>query len=311
MCPRSRCETVHRPLGKLYRPGQPVLGLGAEPKPSRSYCCTASLRRAHRGPRSSPSCGAAGPIIVPDAPGHGGSSQVRADLWRTADLLVETVGRPALWVGYSMGGRMALHVALAHPDQVEGLVLISTTPGIDAPEERERPPRSRRCPRRTHPLPKAPRPSSTFGWPNLSSAPSQPDSAGREARLANKPDGLASSLRLAGTGSQEPLWDRLAQLKERSLPVLLIAGELDSKYSDEAARMASAIGPTARVVIVSGAGHACHLEHPKVVAAAISAMVDEIGAALVRAGRQLRGQAQQRVAARGLAGRDPWRPVRG
>ncbi len=104
-----------------------------------------------------------------------------------------------------------------------------------------------------------------------------PDSAGREARLANKPDGLASSLRLAGTGSQEPLWDRLAQLKKRSLPVLLIAGELDSKYSDEAARMASAIGPTARVVIVSGAGHACHLEHPKVVAAAISAMVDKIG----------------------------------
>jgi 2-succinyl-6-hydroxy-2,4-cyclohexadiene-1-carboxylate synthase len=216
------------------------------------------------------------PIIVPDAPGHGGSSHVTADLWRTTDLLVETVGGPALWVGYSMGGRMALHVAVAHPDQVEGLVLISTTAGIDAPEERE----ARRA--ADDVLAERIRSEGTEAFldfwlaqPLFSTLPSE--SAGREARLANTPDGLASSLRLAGTGSQEPLWDRLAHLKERSLPVLLIAGELDRKYSDEAARMASAIGPTARVVIVDGAGHACHLEHPEVVAAAISAMVDEIG----------------------------------
>jgi len=217
------------------------------------------------------------PIIVPDAPGHGGSSRVRADLWRTADLLVETVGRPALWVGYSMGGRMALHVALAHPDQVEGLVLISTTPGIDSPEQRK----ARRAAddalaERIHTEGTEAFLDFWLAQPLFGTLP--PDSARREARLANKEDGLASSLRLAGTGSQEPLWDRLAQLKKRSLPVLLIAGELDRKYSDEAARMASAIGPTARVVIVSGAGHACHLEHPRVVAAAIDAMADEIGA---------------------------------
>ncbi len=216
------------------------------------------------------------PIIVPDAPGHGGSSQVRADLWRTADLLVETVGRPALWVGYSMGGRMALHVALAHPDQVEGLVLISTTPGIDAPKERE----ARRAAddalaARIHTEGTEAFLDFWLAQPLFSTLP--PETAGREARLANKPDGLASSLRLAGTGSQEPLWDRLAQLKERSLPVLLIAGALDRKYSDEAARMASAIGPTARALIVNGAGHACHLERPEVVAAAIIATVDEIG----------------------------------
>ena len=193
--------------------------------------------------------GSRAPIIVPDAPGHGGSSQVRADLWRTADLLVQTVGRPALWVGYSMGGRMALHVALAHPDQVEGLVLISTTAGIDAPEERE----ARRAAddglaARIHTEGTEAFLDFWLAQPLFSTLP--PESAGREARLANR---------------------------ERSLPVLLIAGALDRKYSDQAARMASAIGPTARVVIVNGAGHACHLEHPEVVAAAISAMADEIG----------------------------------
>jgi 2-succinyl-6-hydroxy-2,4-cyclohexadiene-1-carboxylate synthase len=218
------------------------------------------------------------PIIVPDAPGHGGSSQVRADLWRTADLLVGTVGRPALWVGYSMGGRTALHVALAHPDQVEGLVLISATAGIGAPEERDA--------RRAADDALAARIEADgteafldfwLAQPLFSTLP--PGSAGREERLANTPDGLASSLRLAGTGSQEPLWARLAELRERSLPVLLIAGDLDTKYRDQAYRMASAIGPSARVLIVSGAGHACHLEQPRVVSAAISAMADEVGPA--------------------------------
>lgn len=213
------------------------------------------------------------PIILPDAPGHGGSSAVRADLWRTADLLVETVGRPAVWAGYSMGGRMALHVALAHPEQVEGLVLISTTPGIENPEERE----ARRA--ADHALAARAQTEGTetfLDWwlaQPLFGALS-PERAGREARLANKPDGLASSLRLAGTGSQEPLWGRLAELRARSLPVLLIAGDLDHKYRDQAARMASAIGPSASILIVQGAGHACHLEYPHLVSKAITALYD-------------------------------------
>jgi 2-succinyl-6-hydroxy-2,4-cyclohexadiene-1-carboxylate synthase len=107
-------------------------------------------------------------------------------------------------------------------------------------------------------------------------------SAGRKERLANTPDGLASSLRLAGTGSQGPLWARLGELRERSLPVLLIAGELDTKYRDQAVRMASAIGPCAGVLIVGGAGHACHLEQPQIVSAAIGAMAGQIGPASSR-----------------------------
>jgi 2-succinyl-6-hydroxy-2,4-cyclohexadiene-1-carboxylate synthase len=216
------------------------------------------------------------PLIIPDAPGHGGSSQVRADLWRTADLLAGTVGRPALWVGYSMGGRTALHVALAHPDQVEGLVLISATAGIDAADERE----ARRAADDALAARIEAEGTEAFvdfwlAQPLFSTL--APASAGREARLANTPEGLASSLRLAGTGSQEPLWDRLVELRERALPVLAVAGGLDRKYAEQAARAAAAIGPSARLLIVPGAGHACHLEQPEIVSAAIRALLDEVG----------------------------------
>jgi 2-succinyl-6-hydroxy-2,4-cyclohexadiene-1-carboxylate synthase len=183
-----------------------------------------------------------------------------------------------LWAGYSMGGRTALHVALAHPDQVEGLVLISATAGIAPPGERE----ARRSADEALAARIEREGTEVFldfwlAQPLFATLP--PGDAGRDERLANTPDGLASSLRLAGTGCQEPLWDRLAELRERALPVLLIAGELDAKYCDQAARMAEAIGPSARALIVSGAGHACHLEQPKVVSAAISALADELGPA--------------------------------
>ena len=75
-------------------------------------------------------------VFLPDAPGHGGSGAVRADLWATADLLAEVVPVTATWVGYSMGGRTALHFALAHPGRVQRLVLISTSAGFEDPGQR-------------------------------------------------------------------------------------------------------------------------------------------------------------------------------
>jgi 2-succinyl-6-hydroxy-2,4-cyclohexadiene-1-carboxylate synthase len=193
---------------------------------------------------------------------------VEADLWRTADLLAGTVGGPASWAGYSMGGRMALHVALAHPEKVDRLVLISATAGIDDDGQRQA--------RRSSDDALAARIQrdgvQTFlaAWlaqPLFASL--SPDRAGLEDRLANTPAGLASSLRLAGAGAQEPLWDRLAELRARALPVLLVAGQRDSTYCQHLQRMAAAIGPSARELIVSDAGHACHLEQPEVVAAAM------------------------------------------
>ena len=86
-----------------------------------------------------------------------------------------------------------------------------------------------------------------------------PEAVQIESRLEGRPDGLASSLRRAGTGAQEPLWADLAGLH---MPVLVIAGGLDTKYVDLAERIGRSIGDNATVRVIDGAGHACHLERP-------------------------------------------------
>jgi 2-succinyl-6-hydroxy-2,4-cyclohexadiene-1-carboxylate synthase len=169
-----------------------------------------------------------------------------------------------------MGGRMALHVALAHPEAVDRLVLISTNPGIQGHEARRKRRASDEALARrieTQGL------SAFLRWwlAQPLFATLAPSAAGLGERLANTEEGLASSLRLAGLGSQDPLWDRLGELGERGLPVLLVAGELDSAYRSHAERMAAAIGPSARLQVIEGAGHACHLERPGQLAAAIAA----------------------------------------
>ena len=198
-------------------------------------------------------------VIALDAPGHGRSAGIGADLPGGADLMVEAAGGPAAWLGYSMGGRYALHVALRHPDAVERLVLVSATAGIDDPAER--------AGRRASDEVLAARVEAEglepfLRWwlslPLFATLP--PEAAAMEARLGGDPAGLASSLRRAGTGTQEPLWDRLGEL---SIPVLVVAGALDDKYAALARRLRQAIGANAEVVIMEGAGHACHMEQPE------------------------------------------------
>lgn len=197
-------------------------------------------------------------VVTVDAPGHGLSADVSADLWDGADLLAQAAEGPATWIGYSMGGRFALHLALNHPALVEQLVLVSTTAGIREPAER--------TDRRRSDLDLAERVLEMGLRPFVEWWLSQPlfatlpsSAAGFSSRLEGTASGLASSLRLAGTGSQEPLWSRLHELQ---MPVLLVAGALDSRYCHLAGEMAAAIGTNADVRIVSGAGHACHLEKP-------------------------------------------------
>ncbi|MDA8072180.1 MAG: alpha/beta fold hydrolase [Actinomycetota bacterium] len=200
-------------------------------------------------------------VLAVDLPGHGASSHITADLWETARLL-SAVEPGADHLGYSLGARACLHLALAYPHAVRRLVLIGATPGIaDASARAERRQADQALADRIEAGPLTDFLDRWLRQPLFQTLPA--DAACLPARLANTPAGLAASLRSAGTGSQEPLWDRLGAL---TMPVLLIAGALDTRFADVARAMAEAIGANASVSSVPGAGHACHLERPGYVA---------------------------------------------
>jgi 2-succinyl-6-hydroxy-2,4-cyclohexadiene-1-carboxylate synthase len=197
-------------------------------------------------------------LVLVDAPGHGASAHIELDLAAGGRALAD-VGGPGLYLGYSMGGRFALHTALARPDAVERLVLISATAGLDDADERAA--RRGADERLADRLIQIGVPAFVDEWlaqPLLAGL--NGDRAHRRARLANTAEGLASSLRRAGTGTQEPLWDRVAEL---TMPVLVVAGSDDSKFTAIAERLAAAIGPNATLAVVAHAGHTVHLEQPE------------------------------------------------
>lgn len=204
--------------------------------------------------------------LAPDLPGHGQAAS-RPPSFAACSAYVRALGgeRFAL-CGYSMGGRIALHAALVLGPQVERLVLVGASPGIADPAEREA--------RRVADAALAERIESigveAFAreWGALPLFAGQPErvaAAAHADRLRNTAPGLAAALRGLGTGTMEPLWDRLGEL---TCAVTLGVGERDEKFRAIAERMATAI-PDARVVVIPGAGHAAHLENPDAVAAAL------------------------------------------
>lgn len=216
-------------------------------------------------------------VVAPDLPGHGGSSGVRADLAASAALL-GGVGGVGDYLGYSMGARVCLHLALARPDLVRRLVLISGTAGIDDSTER--------AARRASDEALAARLDPEGGgvgadtvatfvdrWvtnPMFGRVPAAAN--GLDERRRNTAAGLAASLRLAGTGTQAPLWDRLGEL---AMPVLVVSGGRDERYTALGRRMAGCIGPGARLVVIDDADHAPHLQRPGEVAATVRAFLDD------------------------------------
>lgn len=203
-------------------------------------------------------------VVAVDAPGHGDSTDVRADLRAGAALLGEAGGRAA-YLGYSMGGRLALHLALARPDLVDRLVLIGATAGIaDDGERAARRAADDRLAERLATIGVDAFLTEWLAQPLFAGL--SPDAAALSERRRNTAPGLASSLRLAGTGTQRALWDDLADL---TMPVLLVAGVDDARFAALAERMSRAIGPTATVALVPRAGHAAHLEEPLATAATV------------------------------------------
>lgn len=178
--------------------------------------------------------------------------QPQADLWSTAAWLGE-VGGEAEYVGYSMGGRLCLHLALARPELVRRLVLLGVHPGIEDDAER--------AARRTADEALATSIERDGVDAFLERWLGRPLFAGlaEPGPRQRDPSVLTTCLRRLGTGGQEPLWSRLAEL---SMPVLVVAGERDEKYVDLGGRIATGIGDNARFAVVTGAGHAAHLERP-------------------------------------------------
>ncbi len=209
-------------------------------------------------------------VTAVDAPGHGGSLRhADADLWDGATLLSGHT-EPQVLIGYSMGGRLALHAALTHPEQIEALVLIGATAGLEDPDERRR--RREDDERRARRLERVGLEEFLSEWMALPLFSGLPRWARfDEERRTNTVEGLAASLRRAGTGSMTPLWDRLEEI---TCPVLLVTGADDHPYTALAARLEGRFGGPTRRVEVPGAGHAVHLEAPGRVIDEVVAMLD-------------------------------------
>jgi 2-succinyl-6-hydroxy-2,4-cyclohexadiene-1-carboxylate synthase len=194
-------------------------------------------------------------VILPDLPGHGRSANAAVDLNATADALANAYG-PAIYVGYSMGGRVALHVALRHPEAVRGLLLFGATPGLET--ETERSERRYADELLAQDLEATSVPAFLQRWLSSSlfaTLPADPEDLA--LRGQNTVAGLASSLRLSGTGSQISLWDSLNTIR---VPTIVAAGDRDAKFTATAQAMTERIGPSAVFEPVTDAGHACHLE---------------------------------------------------
>ncbi|MEA2279568.1 MAG: 2-succinyl-6-hydroxy-2,4-cyclohexadiene-carboxylate synthase, partial [Solirubrobacteraceae bacterium] len=206
--------------------------------------------------------------VAPDLPGHGQMSERRpASLAATLAYLRALVDEPHVLAGYSMGGRIALHAALARPERVQRLVLVGASPGLA--DAGERAARRRADEALADHIEAVGVDAFAEEWGRLALWEGQPErvrAAAHADRLRNTPAGLADALRGLGTGALPSLWDRLGELR---MPVMLAVGERDAKFRAIAERMAELL-PDARLELIAGTGHAPHLERPDLVAEAIT-----------------------------------------
>jgi 2-succinyl-6-hydroxy-2,4-cyclohexadiene-1-carboxylate synthase len=224
--------------------------------------------------------------IAVDLPGHGESLKLPPDTYTIDGATRAVIGtmeglevtRPVV-AGYSMGGRLALYLALRYPELCAGLFLESASPGLENAAER--------AARRAADESRAERLESGdfeaflrdwYGQPLFASLARDQDLLYRtiEARRRNDPGELARSLRGMGTGSQPSMWGELEGL---AVPALAIAGELDEMYAGISSRMAI-INPRLKSAVVPAAGHTVHAETPAAYSSLLWRFVDGLSFAL-------------------------------
>lgn len=207
--------------------------------------------------------------ITIDLPGHGKSIDIQDanyDIASTSKAIVDildylNIGMVSL-IGYSMGGRIALHTALNYPERIQKLVLESSSPGLKTEEEREI--------RRENDLKLAKKILNSdfeefldewYDLPFFRSLKLHPDYKEMiKKRLQNDLTGITKSLIYMGTGNQPSLWVEWVSTKTKSL---LISGALDSKYCAVNQEM-SKLNPYSKHIIVQSAGHNVHFEEREI-----------------------------------------------
>lgn len=210
-------------------------------------------------------------VLTVDLPGHGKGKGVpdpgECSIERVVDGLCSVLDEREIpeadWVGYSMGGRIALAAALLHPERVRRLVLESASPGIEDEVDRTR----RKCVDDELAQAIEDRGIEWFvdywmGLPLFETQGILPNADLQRARARRRrgtAEGYSAALRGLGAGAQPSYWGALAGVQH---PVLLLTGELDPKYEEIAMRMAAALQYCEHSSI-PGVGHAPHFEAPE------------------------------------------------
>jgi 2-succinyl-6-hydroxy-2,4-cyclohexadiene-1-carboxylate synthase len=180
----------------------------------------------------------------------------------------------AVLVGYSLGGRLALRAVLREPARYAGLVIVSTTAGIDDAPARTA--RAEADERLAAWIEASPMEDVVSVWERQPLFADQSETLVEEqrpGRLSHDPASLALLLRTAGQGVLEPVWHELLRL---DLPVLAIAGARDDGYVRAARRIAET-APHGRLAVVGEAGHAPQLQQPEEVGRLIAGFLEGLG----------------------------------
>ncbi|HEY9808165.1 MAG TPA: 2-succinyl-6-hydroxy-2,4-cyclohexadiene-1-carboxylate synthase [Halomicronema sp.] len=208
--------------------------------------------------------------LAVDLPGHG-KTQVLGDndcytMPKTATALINllkhlNISKCSL-CGYSMGGRLGLYLMLTFPQIFHKVILESTSPGLENKTERLQ--RIQNDEKLAEILIEADFKNFLKNWynqPLFKSLQNHPNFRQLiENRLQNRPVELAKSLRYMGTGQQPPLWKKLCQ---NQIPLLLLVGELDKKFTEINQKMAN-LCAFSRLEIVPNTGHNIHIEKPHI-----------------------------------------------
>lgn len=201
----------------------------------------------------------------PDLPGHGSRKHAHPDEFSLPSLENTLLGsnrKTATGLGYSMGGRLLLNLAVRNPHFFARLILISCSPGLTSAEER----RQRRISdeKWIHTLENTSLNKFLAAWweqPIMRGMKNLPQHERDEIfarRRNNSPDGLVRSLQNHGTGVLPSLWE---QLPEIQIPTLIIVGAEDQKFREIGASMAEKL-PRSNFCIIPNSGHAPHIENP-------------------------------------------------